>query len=134
MVERLCRVACLLLAAVRAAGSLLLTTVGTAAASADKSPITVAFITSETGVAASETADAPVGFLARVALQNAEGGVNGHKIVPLVIDDQSSPTSVVSAVQDVISKGAIGIVSGSALFFLAAKYPSRQGYLSRVTS
>ena len=127
MVERLCRVACLLLAAVLAAGSLLLTTVGTAAASADKSPITVAFITSETGVAASETADAPVGFLARVALQNAEGGVNGHKIVPLVIDDQSSPTSVVSAVQDAISKGAIGIVSGSALFFLAAKYPQQAG-------
>ena len=124
MVKRLCRAMCPLLAAVLAAGSLLLTTVGPAAASTDKSPLTVAFITSETGVAASETADAPVGFLARVALQNAQGGVNGHKIVPLVIDDQSSPTSVVSAVQDAISKGAIGIVSGSAALLPRSEIPS----------
>jgi branched-chain amino acid transport system substrate-binding protein len=90
-----------------------------------KSPITIALITSETGVAAPEDSDAPQGFLARVALQNAEGGANGHRIVPLVIDDQSSPTSVVTAVQDAISKHAIGIVSDSALFFLAAKYPQQ---------
>ena len=127
MVKRLCRATCPLLAAVLATGSLLLTTVGTASASASKSPITVAFITSETGAAAPETADAPVGFLARVALQNAEGGVNGHKIVPLVIDDQSSPTSVVSAVQEAISKGAIGIVSGSTLSFSPRNTLSRLG-------
>jgi branched-chain amino acid transport system substrate-binding protein len=100
---------------------------GTAGASSAKSPLTVAFITSETGAAAPETSDAPVGFLARVAAQDAHGGVNGHKIVPLVIDDQSSPTNIVTAVQEAISKGAIGIVSGSALFFLAAKYPQKAG-------
>jgi branched-chain amino acid transport system substrate-binding protein len=60
-------------------------------------------------------------------LQNAEGGVNGHKIIPLVIDDQTSPTEVVTAVQDAISKGAFGIVSTSPLFFEAAKYPNQQG-------
>ena len=60
-------------------------------------------------------------------MQNAEGGVNGHKLVPLVIDDQTSPTLIATAVQSAISKGALGIVSQSPLFFLAAKYPQQAG-------
>ncbi len=91
------------------------------------SPITLALITSITGPSAPETATSPAGFLARIALQNAEGGVNGHKIVPLVIDDQSNPLQVVTAVQSAIAKGAFGIVSASELFFLAAKYPQMAG-------
>ena len=53
--------------------------------------------------------------------------MNGHKIVPLVIDDQTSPTLIVTAVQNAISKGAFGIVSESPLFFEAAKYPQQAG-------
>ena len=96
-------------------------------ASASGSPITLAYITSLTGAAASEDAGTQTGFLARIDEQNAEGGVNGHKLVPLVIDDQTSPSVITSAVQDAISKGALGIVSQSALFFLADKYPQEQG-------
>ena len=84
-------------------------------------------ITSLTGPGSSEFTTAPAGFDARIALQNAEGGVNGHKLSGMVLDDQTSPTEVVTAVQDAISKGAFGIVSTSALFFLAAKYPNQQG-------
>ena len=80
-----------------------------------------------TGAAAAEYSDSPAGFRARIALQNARGGVNGHKIVGLVIDDQTSPTTVATAVQDAISKGALGIVANSALFFAAAKYPQQAG-------
>ena len=98
-----------------------------AAASADKSPITVALITSLTGEAGSLYSDAPEGFRARIALANAQGGVDGHRIVPLVIDDQTSPTEVATATQEAISKGAIGIVSVSPVFFLAAKYPQQAG-------
>ncbi|HXY28356.1 MAG TPA: ABC transporter substrate-binding protein, partial [Acidimicrobiales bacterium] len=98
-----------------------------AASSSSKSPITIALITSKTGEAAAVYGDASQGFLARIALQNAEGGVNGHKIVPLVIDDQTSPTEVSTAVQEAISKGVIGIVSVSPVFFLAAKYPQQAG-------
>ena len=77
---------------------------------------------------ASEFSQAPAGFDARIALQNAEGGVDGHKIEAIVLDDQTSPsTEIVTAVQDAFSKGAIGIVSDSPLFFLAAKYPTKQG-------
>ena len=60
-------------------------------------------------------------------MQNAEGGVNGHKIVGVVLDDQTSPTEVATAVQSALSKGAFGIVSDSPLFFLADKYPNQQG-------
>lgn len=98
-----------------------------AGSSASGSPITLAFVTSLTGPGSPEFTTAPAGFYARLDEQNAEGGVNGHKLVPLVIDDQTSPTTVVTGVQDALSKGAFGIVSDSALFFLAAKYPQQQG-------
>jgi branched-chain amino acid transport system substrate-binding protein len=94
-------------------------------AAASSSPITIAFITDLTGPGASENSTAPAGFKARIALQNAEGGVNGHKLVPLVIDDQTSATEINTAVQLAISKGAFGIVSESPLFFIAAKYPQQ---------
>ena len=96
-------------------------------ASASPAPITLALVTSLTGPSAPETSSDPAGFLARIALQNAEGGVNGHKLVPLVIDDQTSPSEIVTGVQSALSKGAFGIVSASPLFFLAAKYPQQQG-------
>jgi len=95
-------------------------------ASASPTPITLALITSLTGPSAPETSTDPAGFLARIALQNAQGGVNGHKIIPLVLDDQTSPTQIVTAVQGALSKGVFGIVSASPLFFLAAKYPEEQ--------
>ena len=98
---------------------------GVASAASSKAPITIALVTSVSGPAASEFASAPAGFKARIALQNAQGGVNGHKIVGMVIDDQT--TNVVTAVQDALSKGVFGIVSVSPLFFQAAKYPNQQG-------
>jgi branched-chain amino acid transport system substrate-binding protein len=100
---------------------------GTAGAAASGSPITLAMITSLTGPGSSEFNAAPAGFNARIALQNAEGGVNGHKLVGTVLDDQTSPNQIVTAVQDALSKGVFGIVSTSPLFFLAAKYPNQQG-------
>src|ERR1700691_2655545 len=104
--------------------SLVVLSPGSASASS-KAPITIALITSESGPAASEFSDAPIGFKARLALQNAEGGVNGHKLVPLVVDDQT--TSAALAAQTAISKGALGIVADSPLFTAAAKYPEQAG-------
>jgi len=95
--------------------------------SASKAPYTIAMITSLTGPGASEFSQAAAGFNARIALQNAEGGVNGHKLVGIVLDDQTSPSYVVTAAQDALSKGVIGIVSTSPLFFEAAQYPNQQG-------
>jgi ABC-type branched-subunit amino acid transport system substrate-binding protein len=99
----------------------------TAPASAANSPITIAFVTSLTGQAAAEFSASPQAFLARLRMANAQGGVNGHKLVPMIIDDETSPTTVVTGVQDALSKGAFGIVSDSPLFFAAAKYPNEAG-------
>lgn len=96
-------------------------------AGASPAPIKIAYITDLTGEGASENASSPAGFNARIDLQNAQGGIHGHKIVGMVIDDQTSPTEITTAVQDAISKGAIGIVSQSPVFFLAAKYPQQAG-------
>ena len=99
----------------------------TASASATPAPLTIAYITDLTGPGASENASSPAGFEARIDLQNAEGGVNGHKLVPLIIDDETNPSIIATAVQTAISKNVIGIVSQSPLFSLAAKYPQAAG-------
>ena len=101
--------------------------VSSGAASATESPYKIAMVTSLTGPGASEFSQAAAGFDARIDLQNAEGGVDGHKLEGIVLDDQTSPSEVVTAVQNAISKGVIGIVSDSPLFFEAAKYPNEQG-------
>ena len=95
-------------------------------AAASPAPITIAYVTDLTGQGGSENGTSPAGFDARIALQNAEGGVHGHKLVPLVIDDQTSPAEIATAVQEADSK-AFGIVSQSPLFFLADKYPNEAG-------
>lgn len=97
-----------------------------APAGASPAPLTIAYVTDLTGEGATQNGSSPAGFNARVALQNAEGGVNGHKLVGIVIDDQTSPSEITTAVQDADSKG-FGIVSQSPLFFLAAKYPNQAG-------
>jgi ABC-type branched-subunit amino acid transport system substrate-binding protein len=66
-------------------------------------------------------------FEAALKAQNAAGGVNGHQLVPLVIDDQTSPSAAVTGVQEAISRGVIGIEANSALTGLFAKYPQQAG-------
>src|ERR1700751_4613831 len=95
-------------------------------ASASPAPITIAYISSLTGAGGSQARSSPSGFQARIALQNAQGGVHGHKLVPLVLDDQTNPSNIATVVQEADSK-AFGIVSQSPLFFLAAKYPNQAG-------
>jgi branched-chain amino acid transport system substrate-binding protein len=95
-------------------------------ASASPAPITIAYVTDLTGPGGAENSTSPAGFQARIAVQNAQGGVHGHKLVPLVLDDQTSPSQIATAVQEADSK-AFGVVSQSPLFFLAAKYPNQQG-------
>jgi ABC-type branched-subunit amino acid transport system substrate-binding protein len=106
--------------------SLLVTATASTPASASPAPITIAYVTDLTGEGGAENASSPAGFNARIAMQNAQGGVNGHKLVGLVIDDQTNPSDIATAVQEADSK-ALGIVSQSPLFFLAAKYPNQAG-------
>ena len=75
-------------------------TIGATPAGASPAPITIAYVTSVTGPGGPEDGSSPAGFEARLRLQNAEGGVHGHKLVPLVIDDQTSPSLIATAVQE----------------------------------
>src|ERR1700722_11191574 len=96
-------------------------TVGTVGASAPAgasgSPITIGLICSCTGPAGPEYQGTQGALMARIDVQNAEGGVNGHKIKVLFEDDGTSPAQDPTAVQDEISKGVLGIVAGSAVFY-----------------
>jgi ABC-type branched-subunit amino acid transport system substrate-binding protein len=106
--------------------ALVATTTTPSPAGASPAPITIAYVTDLTGPGGSQNSTSPAGFNARIAMQNAEGGVNGHKLVGLVIDDQTSPTQIATAVQEADSK-AFGIVSQSPLMFLEAKIPNQAG-------
>ena len=98
---------------------------GAGTSGASPPPIKLALITTLTGAAASNYLDAQQGFLARIDLQNARGGIGGRQIVPMIFDDQT--TNPVPATQNAISKGAFGIVVDSPLFNTAAKYPQQAG-------
>jgi branched-chain amino acid transport system substrate-binding protein len=106
-------------------GAVGLTTESASAATA--SPITIALVCTCSGAGGPEYQGVPGAFRARVDFQNANGGVNGHKISTLVLDDQTSPTQASTAVQEAVSHGVLGIVSVSALFFEGAKYAQQAG-------
>ncbi|MGA3147062.1 MAG: ABC transporter substrate-binding protein, partial [Acidimicrobiales bacterium] len=102
------------------------TTTGSGTHAPTGSPITIAYISSLTGEGASQDGSSPAGFTARIDAQNAEGGIDGHKLVGEIIDDQTNPAEIATGVQTAVSN-AFGIVSQSPLFFLAAKYPQQAG-------
>src|SRR5580658_4927586 len=81
-----------------------------ASASSSKPPILLGFVTDETGSASSTYTDAFDGAEARIDAQNAIGGVNGHKLVLVEEDDQSTPTGNLTASQILLSKGVFGIL------------------------
>ena len=108
--------------------SSLLTVLGAPAAGAAKSPIVIGYISDLTGFAASTFADGPGGAKARIDAQNAKGGVNGHPLKLVVEDDQSSPTTNLTAAQDLVSnKHAMVIINFSAFAFGSIRYLQQQG-------
>jgi branched-chain amino acid transport system substrate-binding protein len=77
--------------------------------------------------AAPEYLGVPGIIQARLDLQNAEGGVNGHKITAIEAEDQTSPSVAPTATQGTLSKGVLGLISVSALFFTGATFPEPAG-------
>ena len=80
-----------------------------------------------TGEGASQDGTSPAGFTARIDMQNAEGGIDGHKLVGMIIDDADQPVPDQDRRAECRLQSALGIVSQSPLFFLAAKYPNQAG-------
>ncbi len=98
-------------------------------ASAAPAPLTIAYLSSLTGPAASQYTGAAAVFQAAVDAQNAKGGINGHKLQALIIDDQTSPTTGATQTEAAASKGAIGLVANDALFGAGAAQASNKAGL-----
>ena len=106
--------------------SLVYTTTASSAG-ASSAPYTVGLVTDQTGPAASTYQNVVEGAQARIGLQNAHGGVNGHQIKLLTADDATSPSLNMTAAQELISKGALVLIQDSAVAFLSAKVMQQQG-------
>ena len=102
-------------------------TTSASSAASSASTITLGYIGDLTGVSSSSFADGPGAAEARIAAQNAAGGVDGHKLKLIVEDDQSSPTEALTAAQALVSKGVLGIIENSAFIFGADRYLQQQG-------
>jgi ABC-type branched-subunit amino acid transport system substrate-binding protein len=56
-------------------------------------------------------------------VQNARGGVNGHKLQLITKDDQSSPSQNTTASQELVqTDGVFGVIKFSSFTFAAAPY------------
>jgi branched-chain amino acid transport system substrate-binding protein len=90
--------------------------------------ITLGYITSVTGDSSSNFADGVQGAEARIDEQNAQGGVNGRKLVLDTVDDQSTPAGASTAAHVLVQqKKVFGVIPYSAFTFGAAPYLAQQG-------
>jgi branched-chain amino acid transport system substrate-binding protein len=89
--------------------------------------ITIGYIYSGTGVAASTSKNGGKACQARVDRQNAQGGVNGRKISAITIDDQSSGANLTAAQDVVNNRNAFVVVDDSAFAFLSYRFLLGQG-------
>jgi branched-chain amino acid transport system substrate-binding protein len=109
---------------VLAAGGLLATSAGAQSGSApgvSAKDITLGYISSETGVAASASQGSANGCKARIGAENAKGGVNGRKIKLEAIDDKSS-ANLNSAKDLVENRNAFIVVNDSPFAFSTYRY------------
>ncbi len=107
-----------------ATGGLLATSASAQSASSpgvsDKE-ITLGYISSETGVAASASEGSATGCKARIGAENAKGGVNGRKINLEAIDDKSSAN--LNAAKDLVeNRNAFIVINDSPFAFGTYRY------------
>lgn len=85
--------------------------------------ITVGLVYTDTGVAAPNFKGLDRAFEARIAAENAKGGVNGRKIKVVKEDDTSSPNGNLTATQKVVQQGRpFVVVNNSAFTFGGYRY------------
>jgi len=91
------------------------------------STIKIGLLTSFTGPLAATFATVPTGFDARIALQNAEGGVDGRKIQVVNGDDQGSATAALAAAKTLVEQDGVFAVGGLGTYeFAASSYLQQQ--------
>ncbi len=89
--------------------------------------ITIGYIYSGSGVAASTSQFGGKACKARVDRQNAQGGVNGRKIKLVTIDDKSSAANQTAAKDLVTNNDAFIVVDDSAFAFLSYRFLLDEG-------
>ena len=92
------------------------------------SSVTLGLITSLTGSASPEYTGIVPAAKARIAQQNAQGGIDGRQIKLDVVDDQSTPQGDATAAQDLIAKGVFGVI-GETPFLFGGYKPLQAGGL-----
>jgi branched-chain amino acid transport system substrate-binding protein len=97
------------------------------ATASSKAPITIGFITSETGVASSSYVGSQWGAEARIDAQNAAGGVDGHKLVLDIKDDTSSPTTNQTVAQELAGDGVFGVIEDTSFTYGGYHYLQQAG-------
>jgi branched-chain amino acid transport system substrate-binding protein len=123
--KRSVRYACALLATL---GAVLVVPIMTAPAGASSAPITIGLIASETGAGASEQTGVVYGIEAAFDAQNAIGGVDGHRLKLVTVDDESSAAGNHLAAQDLVDDdGVFGVIDSSAFVYGASVYLQQQG-------
>ena len=104
---------------------------GAATAGADQgvtaNSVKIGFIYSKTGVASATSGTSDIGCKARVARENAAGGVNGRKINVVYVDDQSSGANKTAAQDLVQNQHVFMVVNDSAFAFLTYKFLLDEG-------
>ncbi|HEX4531535.1 MAG TPA: ABC transporter substrate-binding protein, partial [Acidimicrobiia bacterium] len=100
---------------------------GAAQTGADSTGVTakeikVGFIFSKAGLAGSTFENAADGFEARVKEENAKGGVNGRKIVPVIADDSGATNNLVAAQNLVQNEKVFLVVNNSPFAFLGYRF------------
>ncbi len=109
-------------------GVLLVIPTGALPAGASAAPITIGLITELSGGAASQYIGAQYGVEARFDAQNAKGGVNGHQLKVVTVDDQSTSTGNQLAAQDLVeTKGVFGVIDDSTVVYGASVYLHQAG-------
>jgi branched-chain amino acid transport system substrate-binding protein len=86
-------------------------TSGGGSAAATGSPIKIGLITDLSGPLATNFVDASNDFKARLAYQNSMGGVDGHKLVPIIVDDASTPQGNLAAARTLVNSDHVAIVA-----------------------
>jgi branched-chain amino acid transport system substrate-binding protein len=92
-----------------------------------KSTITLGLIVPLSGGAAPEYKGIAPAAKARIALQNAQGGVDGRQISLDIVDDATSPAQDATAAQDLLSKGVFGVIGQSPVLFGGYKVLQKAG-------
>ncbi len=101
---------------------------GAASPGVTKNSILIGIPGDLTGAGVSSNGDANAAIEARFEQINAQGGIYGRKIKWISVDTQSTPTTALTAVQDLVAgKGVFAITEDSIAIYGAAKYLYQQG-------